>query len=208
MQNQIFRDGFLFLGGHPVLDFLNTKPVTKGQAQELLTDFPALVRWFVSARLIDKTAAPELASRWSNTGQSDTALARVLSFRESMRSAILGLELSRKISAQAVEEVNGLLKEHPVTFQLVRVGRRLTKRLNLSPKKPEDLLGILANLAADLVAETDPARIRMCGSCVLHFHDTTKNRTRRWCSMKICGNRAKVASYAARQHRSEIDGSA
>jgi predicted RNA-binding Zn ribbon-like protein len=207
VQNQIVRDGFFFLGGHPVLDFLNTKPVQKGQARELLKDFSALLRWFSAAGLMDRTAAAKAASQWRNIPQSDVALARILSFRESMRSAILALESRRKISHGVIDEVNDLLRQHPVTFQVVKAGHRLIKRLEQSPRKTEDLLGILANLAAGLLSEIDPLRIRKCESCVLHFCDTTKNRTRRWCSMKICGNRAKVASFAARQRRFGTDGS-
>jgi hypothetical protein len=44
-----------------------------------------------------------------------------------MRSAIFALESKRKICPEAIEEVNGLLKEHPVTFQLVKAGHGLTK---------------------------------------------------------------------------------
>jgi predicted RNA-binding Zn ribbon-like protein len=36
---------------------------------------------------------------------------------------------------------------------------------------------------------------------VLHFQDTSKKGTRRWCSMRLCGNRHKVAAYADRQRR-------
>ncbi len=52
---------------------------------------------------------------------------------------------------------------------------------------------------ATLFAHVDRARVRKCGQCVLHFHDTSKKGTRRWCSMRLCGNRVKVAAYAARQ---------
>jgi hypothetical protein len=41
-----WKDGFLFLGNHLALDFLNTSPVQNGEGVELLTDFDALLRWF------------------------------------------------------------------------------------------------------------------------------------------------------------------
>ncbi len=45
-----------------------------------------------------------------------------------------------------------------------------------------------------------PDRIRRCAreGCVLWFHDTSRNGTRRWCSMEVCGNRAKAVRYYAR----------
>src|SRR6266852_8261991 len=111
MQNQIVRYGFFFLGGHPALDFINTKPVQKGQTQDLLTSFSMLLRWFVAARLIEKSAAAQLASRSSDTPQSDAALTRILSFRESMRSAIISLESKKNFSQGTIDEVNDLLKQ-------------------------------------------------------------------------------------------------
>lgn len=51
-----------------------------------------------------------------------------------------------------------------------------------------------------LVADR-PDRIRPCANhaCVLHFYDTSKNGTRRWCSMAGCGNRAKAQRHHARR---------
>jgi predicted RNA-binding Zn ribbon-like protein len=48
-----------------------------------------------------------------------------------------------------------------------------------------------------------PDRIRRCAheKCVLWFHDTSRNGTRRWCSMEVCGNRAKAGRYYARSRR-------
>ena len=61
------------------------------------------------------------------------------------------------------------------------------------------LFAPLAHSTAALFANVDRSRVRKCDQCVLHFHDTGKKGTRRWCSMQLCGNRLKVAAYAARQ---------
>jgi len=55
----------------------------------------------------------------------------------------------------------------------------------------------------ELIA-TAPDRIRGCAhdSCVLHFFDTSRNGTRRWCSMAACGNRAKASRHYARSKES------
>ena len=47
-----WRDGFLFVGNHLALDFLNTRPVQNGEPMELLSDFGALLRWFQAAGLL------------------------------------------------------------------------------------------------------------------------------------------------------------
>ena len=69
------------------------------------------------------------------------------------------------------------------------------------PRSPEDLLGPVAHSIAALFAGLDRNKIRKCSNCVLHFLDTSKKGTRRWCSMQMCGNRSKVAAYAARHRR-------
>lgn len=51
----------------------------------------------------------------------------------------------------------------------------------------------------------DPSRIGVCGAtnCILIYYDTTKSRTRRWCSMATCGNRAKAALFYKRSRGEE-----
>ena len=44
-----WNDGFLFVGNHLTLDFLNTRPVQNGEFVELLPDFSSLLRWLSAA---------------------------------------------------------------------------------------------------------------------------------------------------------------
>ena len=68
---------------------------------------------------------------------------------------------------------------------------------------PEQLLQPLAEAIADLVCNEDFRLIRTCEgkACVLLFLDKTKSHARRWCSMALCGNRAKAAAHRARASR-------
>jgi predicted RNA-binding Zn ribbon-like protein len=58
---------------------------------------------------------------------------------------------------------------------------------------------LLAQRALELLIGDEPPRLHTCASdtCRWLFLDTSKNRTRRWCDMKICGNRAKARRYSA-----------
>jgi predicted RNA-binding Zn ribbon-like protein len=60
---------------------------------------------------------------------------------------------------------------------------------------------MLAQAASELMASTALDRLRACGSetCRWLFLDTSKNHTRRWCDMKICGNRMKARRFSARR---------
>jgi predicted RNA-binding Zn ribbon-like protein len=91
------------------------------------------------------------------------------------------------------------MADHPMRTKLKTSGSASTTELWFEPRQPEDLLAPLGYSVATLFANADRNRVRKCGQCVLHFYDTSKKGTRRWCSMQLCGNRLKVAAYAARQ---------
>jgi predicted RNA-binding Zn ribbon-like protein len=63
------------------------------------------------------------------------------------------------------------------------------------------MLRPIARAAADLLTSSDLALVRTCASptCQWFFLDTSKNHHRRWCSMKQCGNRAKVRRFYAKK---------
>ena len=94
-----------------------------------------------------------------------------------------------------------LMAGHPMLTRLRADGSGHATELWFEARQPEDLLAPLAHSAAALFATVDRKRVRKCRQCVLHFNDTSKKGTRRWCSMRMCGNRLKVAAYAARRRR-------
>lgn len=199
MQNELFMDGFIVLGDHPALDFVNTKPMMKGTEQELVSDFEAVVRWFAATGLLTKARAEALVAEWAGTPRAEGALREIRDFRERLRHALAAVEKDQEIPESAIQDVNAILAKRHASFRLVRQEGGLAKRAEFPAEQPEDLLGLLANAAADLYATADLSRLRKCETCVLYFHDRTKNGKRRWCSMQFCGNRAKVAAYSARQ---------
>lgn len=178
-----WRDGFLFLGNQLSLDFLNTRPVMDGGPVELLPDGAALTRWLAAAGL-------------SPTAIGGEELARLRGFREEYRSAIIGLETGARFEPGWVDRLNALLAEHPYVDAIAGEGLTFRRERRFPPG---DVWGPLLDSVADLVASADPAKVRKCAACVLHFLDTSKKGTRRWCSMRLCGNRYKVAEYAKRK---------
>jgi predicted RNA-binding Zn ribbon-like protein len=194
-----WRDGFLFVGNHLALDFLNTRPVQNGEPMELFSDYGALLRWFHAAGLLSPR---EMANLQRQSGESATArrtLEAMRKFRETLRNEILAWEDGADVHRTTVAELNRLLAAHPMLSKLETTGKAPSVELWFKPRRPEDLFAPLAHSAAKLFAEGDRKRVRKCGQCVLHFYDTSKKGTRRWCSMQLCGNRLKVAAYAARQ---------
>jgi len=135
-------------------------------------------------------------------GESVTArrtLEVIRQFREKLRKEILAWEGGADVHRTIVDELNRLMAAHPMLGKLQATGNGPSMELWFETRQPDDLFAPLVHSAAKLFAEADRNRVRKCGQCVLHFYDTSKKGTRRWCSMQLCGNRLKVAAYAARQ---------
>ena len=196
-----WRDGFLFVGNDLVLDFLNTRPVQNGEPTELLSDFSALLRWFQAAGLLRSDAAAKLQRQWGESAASRQILDAMRQFREKLRKEILAWEGGAEVHRATLEDLNRLMAAHPMLSKLQANGNAPAMELWFEPRQPEDLFAPLVHDAAKLLSSVDHNRVRKCGQCVLHFHDTSKKGTRRWCSMQLCGNRLKVAAYAERQRR-------
>jgi predicted RNA-binding Zn ribbon-like protein len=203
VRNSDWKDGFLFLGNQLILDFLNTCPVQNGEAVELLCDFDAVLRWFHAAALLSSRQAAGLRQQWGESARAYHVVEAMRALRERLRKEVLAMESGGIVRRAAINELNQLMAEHPMLTRLKASGKTPMIELWFDPHRPEDLFAPVAHSTAKLFAEVDRNRVRKCGQCVLHFYDTSKKGTRRWCSMQLCGNRLKVAAYAARQRTSD-----
>jgi predicted RNA-binding Zn ribbon-like protein len=194
-----WKDGFLFLGNELVLDFVNTRPIQDSKPMDLLPDLGAVLRWFHAADLLDSEQVARLERQWEGTTEAQKTTEIIKGLRERWREEILAWEGGRAIRSQTLDDLNGLMEKQPMLTRLTKSRNAYSTKLWFEVREPADLLAPLAHSAATLFATGDRKRLRKCANCVLHFHDTSKKGTRRWCSMQLCGNRLKVAAYAARQ---------
>jgi predicted RNA-binding Zn ribbon-like protein len=82
---------------------------------------------------------------------------------------------------------------------------RIVREPLFDPQRLADLWTPLLDDAAVLVSDPETHRLRQCEACVVHFFDTSKKGSRRWCSMNICGNKLKVAAYQRRKRNNKTD---
>ena len=202
IHNSDWRDGFLFVGNQLALDFLNTRPVQNGEPMELLPDFSALLRWFQAAELLSAREVANLQKKWGKSARAQRTASAVRDLREKLRKEILAWEGGDAVQHSTIDELNRLMADHPMRTRLNTSESGFAIKLWFELRHPEDLFAPLAHSTAALFASVDSSRVRKCDQCVLHFHDTSKKGTRRWCSMQLCGNRNKVAAYAARKRES------
>jgi predicted RNA-binding Zn ribbon-like protein len=192
-------DGFLFVANRPVLDFLNTKPVLAQGPTEFLPDFHALERWLIASGIVSSANVKSVLRSWRDSPEGEAFLKELIAFRERLREAVLHMEGGSIPSGEFIKEVNARLLQYPPHTSLRSRDGRIVREPLFDPQKPADLWEPIIGSAADLLSETENSRIRKCESCVVHFFDTCKKGSRRWCSMNICGNKLKVAAYQRRK---------
>jgi predicted RNA-binding Zn ribbon-like protein len=192
-------DGFLFVANRPALDLLNTKPVLAEGPTELLPDFDALERWLIASGIVNSAKTKSLLRRWRHSAEAKAFLKELIAFRERLRSAVVRMEEGTTPSDEFLKEINARLSQYPARTALRKREGRVFMEPIFEPQEPADLWAPILQGVADLLSETQTQRLRQCESCVLHFFDTSKKGSRRWCSMNLCGNRVKVASYQRRR---------
>ena len=168
----------------PVLDLVNTFDV-EDQVDEL-SDQGVLRDWLVERKLLDPGAP---------VSQAD--LAATVELREALR-AMLRSNDGRPIDPDAVEVLNRASRELPLRLRFTADGEP-----DLGPS-PDGVRGALATMLASIAlakARGTWSRLKVCSadSCQWAFYDRSKNRSGRWCSMQVCGNRTKTRAYRARQ---------
>jgi predicted RNA-binding Zn ribbon-like protein len=192
-------DGFLFVANKPILDLLNTKPVLAGRPTELLPDVRALERWLIASRMVTSPKTKAIVRSWRHSTEATDFLKRLIGFRERFREAVMRIENGSSPADAFLAEVNSLLLQHPRHNSLYKRDGMVIREPLFEPRKPTDLWEPIIDATADFLTETESSRIRKCESCVVHFFDTSKKGSRRWCSMNICGNKLKVAAYQRRK---------
>lgn len=197
-------DGFLFVGNRPILDFLNTKPILEQGPTELLPDVLALERWLIASGIVGSTKMKSTVQSWRHSPQAAAFLKELIAFRERLRDAVLRVEAGLGPSDGFIQEVNARLLQYPLRTSLHRRDGRLVREAVFDLQKPVDLWAPIIDGAADLLSQPQTRRIRKCESCVVHFFDTSKKGSRRWCSMNICGNKLKVAAYQRRKRDADL----
>ena len=196
-------------GGHPALDLVNTLDHRFGEEGpvELLADYGALLRFAQQTellepgqvRLLTKSVKPQAAAR---------ALRSVRELREALAAAFYGNLERRPPPAADIRTLEQQFlaseRHRELHWQEAAAGNGpsgMAWRWGRFEKEAELPVWILAERAAQLMLSDAMQRVRECGAdtCRWLFLDTSKNHTRRWCNMKICGNRMKARRFQARR---------
>lgn len=194
--------GLSLIGGRSSLDFVNTEGGTRSTSPDRVQDYRDLVRWAAYAGVIEEDESGRLlALAAADSGEARRVHSRAIDFREALfrildavghgetatagDRAILNREVAQALAHQRLVPHDGHFD-----WEIVDDGSRMDR-----------ILWILAADAADLLASDQLQRVKKCcgDHCEWVFVDESRNRSRRWCEMSDCGNRAKQRRYQRRQ---------
>jgi len=205
-----------FVADDRALDFLNSVGEPWGTRIEWLIDGTDLLDWLIQADLLPIKDADRLLQQVTPQAL-DKVAAQARDLREWFREFVAS-HAGQRLEASAIVNVGNLNRMiandnayrqiEPWTANVRDADKAGQNAHNSSLQwrqyrrwlKPENLLQPIAQAMGELICEVNFERVKNCESstCPLWFHDISKNHTRRWCTMAVCGNRAKAAAHRAR----------
>ena len=196
-----------FSGGRLCLDFVNTVSGDRsGGPTERMGTYADLVGWARQAEVVDDAAARRLlAEARRRPGEAEATARAAIALREALYRIFTAVAGGGEAPADDLARLSGVLARALSHRRLVRGGPACCA---LAWTDPPDALDapvwrVAASAAELLTSASDLARVRVCGlhdthECSWLFIDATRARTRRWCSMKDCGNKAKARRHYER----------
>jgi predicted RNA-binding Zn ribbon-like protein len=189
--------------GQLCLDFTNTLNGSRAQPRERLTSYPHLVAWGRQAGLL--TVAEErrlLRAATENVSAAAATLDRAIALREAIFRSVAAIVHDQPPAADDLALLNAELTAAMSRLRVVQTPDGLVWDWQTDGPALDRMLWPVARSAADLLTSDDLDRIRLCASeeCDWLFMDMSRNRSRRWCSMSDCGNRAKARRHYQRHH--------
>ncbi len=191
---------FLFVANDPSLDLVNTEVILAGVRTDLFESFADLTQWSRQANLAPAAEMQRLAAVWTDTPEARAALQAARALRSVLRNAVERVARIGRVPSTLAGVLGNELRQPRLATEVVPSHGRLKTSPHWILEMPSDLLVPVAHYAANFFATADYSAIRKCENpnCILFFYDTSKNHSRRWCSMDLCGNRAKVAAFRER----------
>jgi predicted RNA-binding Zn ribbon-like protein len=191
---------FHLTGGHAALDLVNTLDwrFREREPDELLASYDDLLGFCEQSGLLAARQARQLR-RSTSPNAANRVLREVRETREALAEVFYSQLDGRNPAGAAVRALETFFQEARAHQRLSWSSRRFTWDWSEAENKPEFPLWLLARAASELTVSERIERLRACGDpqCRWLFLDTSKNHTRRWCDMAVCGNRMKARRFKA-----------
>lgn len=198
MQVSPYVSKLSFLGGNLSLDFVNTVHDRHEEPlRDLLINYLDLVTWVYFADAITDSQKENLLKiGLENQGSADQIYKDALQLREAFYDFVLNLINQDEAITAHIQLINQWLSRTFSNLELAQLNGHFVLDWNTENFELESVLWPIIRAFADLVTSEDINCIKQCGNCGYLFVDNSKNNSRKWCSMEICGNRVKARRFA------------
>ncbi len=177
------------------MDFVNTASSNGVLSWKSLISFLEATRIVLAERGAQLLALPEI-----DPPAAETLLTKAQRLGLALRHAFAAMLRKQKIAGEWVEPVNEILRITEGHDELVSQDGLWEIEFIAREGGLDWLLAAIARSGAEIIAEGSRLQLRVCANphCGLFFYDNSRTHRRRWCSMAVCGNRSKVATFARR----------
>lgn len=194
---------FAFNAGRLCLDFANTvRARPSSDRLDMIGTYDDLLGWARQATILTPGEAAALAdvARHGVRATAD-ALGQARALRESIYAVFSGRAAGLPAPPADLQTLNRAIGRAMAHGGLTPAGTRFEWGWPDSAPGLDRVSWWVARSAAELLTSPDLTFVRECASydCGWLFMDTTKNRSRRWCDMRVCGNRAKSRRHYERR---------
>ena len=191
----------LFVGDAPGLDFLNSIATPIDSPVDWIGDGEGLLTWLDQAKLVSEAVLRDVRAH-ALPGELDKVADQARSLREWFRGFVKahkGAPLAPAVLAE-LDPLNRLLERDEAFSRITLDHGALRLGAERRWRTPDSLLLPIGQALARLVTTEDFTQVKACEgpACTLLFADHTRGHARRWCSMALCGNRAKQAAHRQR----------
>ncbi|WP_096188774.1 CGNR zinc finger domain-containing protein [Evansella halocellulosilytica] len=189
------------LGGRLCLDFANTVSWhdSSEKSQELLTSYEKLVDWSMHANILKEEQSLSLLKKAENQpSKAKDVLQQAIELRESIYEIFSLVSNNETLASIDLSILNEALGNAYGMMRVVPGEKNFSLEFSNCEEALDGMLPPIVQSAIDiLISEKELSRVKKCEGdpCGWLFLDTTRNRSRRWCSMADCGNRAKAKRF-------------
>lgn len=203
MEKERHAGNLELVGGHLCLDFANTVSTHDAATdREYLAGYDDLVVWARHAGILTQPEAEALIHNAARQpGPAAAALGRAVALREMIYRIFSAFVEGREPGGMDLAALNAGLREASARLEIAPSAGGFEWTWVLDKDELDRVLWPIAGSAANLLTSADLGRVRQCArqGCDWLFVDLSKNQSRRWCSMELCGSRVKSRRYYRRK---------
>ena len=194
------EESYITKSGWLCLDFTNTVDWRESShPEDKLTDYPRLIEWCQKVGIVSPDEAGRLLEEYAKVpNKGDKIFQRAIDFREALYHILLDNVKHVTPKPSDLTVINKEVKDKLSHSKLIPMENGYTWTRDLGVGNQSFLLWPIVKSTVDLMTSDSLERVGHCADekgCGWLFWDSSRNRSRRWCDMSDCGNRAKARRY-------------